>query len=790
LEARQVDFLEGEVTNGWHQTSTVQEALECQADACKPEEGLEALGYGPAGQFRDLGSDEGPEQGNLDPQAVVDEIRDNLAYFFHDYGGALQLRGWTDRPGPNGKDIWEKANFFFDNLDGMARRAAEWSANPHVLGTYFTLSKLKESLSGPYATKKDVLSRPWLMVDVDPDRPNGQSATREERNLAKGVAQRIILGLHRDGWPEPVIISSGNGWHLYWRVNLANTPEAQTLVKRVLMALNQRYGILGKVKVDTQPQDPARVTKVPGTMTRKGEPTPERPHRRSWSWSRPEGRPRVVPMALLEELAKEAPEEAPRQKRIYSTPATDSYPAGKMVRVVPGGSGLDNRIVSKCKKRLRTHPSIEGEEGSRAALGTAICLVRGFLLSEEAALPYMLRWSKANARIHDTTEWNEGELVHKLREAARVGRMEWGLYYKKSGPPAELTGPQVQPQDAPTDPLETKLGRRPSFSFPEPVPVGEFIKVAADMPGYVWGDLIKPGYITLQTSQVRIGKSTLFVDKLRAMSAGRTEFCGFPLRAVKTVVLTQEPRGIWNERVEKYGLKGELVTIQGGCHNSPRPYMSRPSLVQWEDLILHLARMVEKGDLGQLIVDTTTAFWPVTNEWDPVQVIGAITPLRMLTDLGGAVLLVHHDRKSSGSNPVEGIRGSNAIPAECDIILSLRKLKASKSDPFQRRRRMYVTRRSLAEGFEVVLTRDPVTGYELVSDSRKPSEVEAPEVDQFLANIPTWPEFIKTKDLADKCKASERELGRVAKPYLEDGRVVKGSIPGVKSHVWYQPAPQ
>jgi hypothetical protein len=788
-----VDFLEGEVTNGRYEAQAVKETLEHPTDAGTPEEGVETPDFGPDGEFRDLGPDEGPEQGDLDPQAIEAEIVSALDLFLNDSrrGTTLQLKGWTDHPGWDGKDKWEFANFCLNLMD-MAKRAAAWSEDPHFKGVYFVLNRLKETVSG-FASEKDVTGRTWLLVDVDPDRPGSDlSSSQAERNLAKEVAQRIILGLYLDGWPEPVITSSGNGWHLYWRIALENTKEAKVLVRRVLTALHQRYGLPGKVKVDIKPHDAHRVTKVPGTMTRKGPSTPDRPHRRSWSWSRPQGRPQAVPLDLLKKLAEEAPGEAPRGKGTHSIPATDSYPPGKAIKSVPAKSKLDRRIQAKINKRLSKHPAIDGDNGSVNTLGMAVCLVRGYLLSEEAALPYMQFWNRGNARRHNTTEWTDPELLHKIREAARVGKMAWGLYYQKNGPPAELTAPVAQPQEAPTDPLEIRLGRRPTFTFPEPVPVDEFVKVAEEMPGYVWGEFIHPGNITLQTSKVRIGKSTLFVDKLRAMSAGRTEFCGFPLRAVKTAILSQEPRTIWDERVREYKLNRELVRIQTGHGGFPRPYMSRPSLHQWEDLILHFARLVDRGDLEQLIVDTTTAFWPVTNEFDPVQVVDALTPLRLLTDLGTAVLLVHHERKSSG-DPVDGIRGSNAIPGECDIILSLRKIgKRGKSvaDPFQRRRRMIVTRRSLSEGFEVVLTRDPVTGYELVSDSRKPPEVEAPEVDYFLSKVPTWPEFIKTKDLADKLQESERKLGRVAEPYLADGRVVKGPVPGTKSFGWWQPAPQ
>ena len=59
---------------------------------------------------------------------------------------------------------------------------------------------------------KDIISRNWLLIDVDPERPSGISSTNEE------LASAIHLAAHvrdwfteRMGWPEPVEAMSGNG---------------------------------------------------------------------------------------------------------------------------------------------------------------------------------------------------------------------------------------------------------------------------------------------------------------------------------------------------------------------------------------------------------------------------------------------------------------------------------------------------------------------------------------------------------------------------------------------------
>ena len=80
------------------------------------------------------------------------------------------------------------------------------------------------------------------------------------------------------GWPEPVLATSGNGFHLLYRVDL---PAADGgVVERVLKALAVRFNT-DTARVDTKVANPARICKVPGTVARKGDATPARPHRRS-----------------------------------------------------------------------------------------------------------------------------------------------------------------------------------------------------------------------------------------------------------------------------------------------------------------------------------------------------------------------------------------------------------------------------------------------------------------------------------------------------------------------------
>ena len=72
---------------------------------------------------------------------------------------------------------------------------------------------------------------------------------------------------------------SGNGYHLYYVLNeILNDEVNKSLVEGALHELANKFNN-SIVAVDTVVFNASRITKVPGTIARKGESTAERPHR-------------------------------------------------------------------------------------------------------------------------------------------------------------------------------------------------------------------------------------------------------------------------------------------------------------------------------------------------------------------------------------------------------------------------------------------------------------------------------------------------------------------------------
>ncbi len=140
-------------------------------------------------------------------------------------------------------------------------------------------------------------------------RPSGVSSTDAEHDLALATADRIVAWLSEQGFPAPVRADSGNGAHLLYRVDLPNDEVATGLVKGCLATLDVLFSN-EKVTVDTANHNAARIWKLYGTVSRKGDNTAERPHRRSRLLTVPD-EIGLVPVERLAHLAGLLPADEP-----------------------------------------------------------------------------------------------------------------------------------------------------------------------------------------------------------------------------------------------------------------------------------------------------------------------------------------------------------------------------------------------------------------------------------------------------------------------------------------------
>lgn len=209
-----------------------------------------------------------------------------------------QIRLWWQTFNPNNKlveiRLLGKTTFsgYFKNVDKMIdglRPLLDHNSYQYygAMQAYFTLNEINDDLYSreqhdvfikkpkSTTTDGDVVRRRFVLIDLDPSRSAGISASDEEFEKAhlKAVAlYRYLLGI---GFKEPMITTSGNGYHLYVPCDMPNDESHNELIKRFLQSLGKMFSD-NEVEIDEKVFNPARIDKLIGTWAKKGSDTKER----------------------------------------------------------------------------------------------------------------------------------------------------------------------------------------------------------------------------------------------------------------------------------------------------------------------------------------------------------------------------------------------------------------------------------------------------------------------------------------------------------------------------------
>lgn len=187
----------------------------------------------------------------------------------------------------------------FDQAEAIIDYLERLPARPHHC--YWTLNRLADASLDHTVQDSDIARREWLLIDFDPDRPARTSSSDNEKSLARETMMAVMDDLDSRGFPMPIITDSGNGFHMYYKIDAPNDPETTRIVEAFLHALSDKFSD-DFVKIDTVVSNPSRISKIPGTWAVKGESTDERPHRMSKIISVPPSI-RIVELSMLESYA-------------------------------------------------------------------------------------------------------------------------------------------------------------------------------------------------------------------------------------------------------------------------------------------------------------------------------------------------------------------------------------------------------------------------------------------------------------------------------------------------------
>ncbi|HLZ70496.1 MAG TPA: AAA family ATPase [Dehalococcoidia bacterium] len=525
---------------------------------------------------------------------------------------------------------------YYDDHDRLAQDAATLQRR-YGCSVYLTLNPPKPELlsrannraierAKSTTADSDISRRRWLLVDLDPRRPAGISASDAEHEAARARAADIRDALRAEGWPDPVLADSGNGAHLLYRMALANDPESTALLRGCLEALAVRFGDAA-VDVDTTTFNASRITKFYGTLAVKGDSTAERPHRLARLLDVPETLT-PVPRELLAALAAHAPAPAlmPRSGGSFDLDRWIAH-AGLIVAREGEWHGGYRWVLRECP----WNP--EHTDGSA----------------------YIVRFASGAIAAGCHHNGCTGNGWRELR-ARYEPDGEAGAAAEHERTLAATAPTSTLPADA-SRPAPPRITRAPAL-------------MAAQFPPQRWAvPEILPEGVNILAGPPKKGKSWFALALAVGVAAGGYVLGTVPVAAGDVLYLALED----GER----RLQDRLDRLLDGEPAPERLYLA----TEWrrfddgglDDLDAYLR---EHPETRLIVVDTLKRVRPRERHGASVygQDYDALAPL---TRLGQrycvAILVVHHTRKAAADDPLDMVNGSNGLNGAADAVLVLRR---------------------------------------------------------------------------------------------------------------------
>jgi KaiC/GvpD/RAD55 family RecA-like ATPase len=306
----------------------------------------------------------------------------------------------------------------------------------------------------PSSNQSNMLSRRWILVDCDSIRPGECSATEAERVAAFDLAENVIASLSVFGFGNPIKADSGNGCHLIYPVEMPPDQPTSQLIKEFLGQLTNRCKVTG-AKVDPVTWDSQRMVRLYGTKSRKGESTPDRPHRLSGI------------------IDPGTPDSAGANTKAFHAALEAWREQDRLIQ----GDGQRDPVEAARKYVSRIEGAISGAGGHNKTYRVASLLVEGFGLTDDQAFGVLQGW---NASCKP--EWSERDLRHKIESArAKADQSKIGHLLVKNQPStAKQTIPDgVQKTDATVADL-IRLGQSLQWLWPGWIQRGVLVGIAAE----------------------------------------------------------------------------------------------------------------------------------------------------------------------------------------------------------------------------------------------------------------------------------------------------------------------
>lgn len=561
----------------------------------------------------------------------TDEILKSVAVLLHP-DWPHELRGL-----PSGRSRLVRAN----DPDRLISAVEELADDR---GVYYTLNPVRHDLGDRAARVTDVTQRYNLLIDVDPVKAVVDAmATDAEKDAAVALASSVLDHLCKLGWPAPVMIDSGNGSHLIYRIDLPANDHTRVIIGRVLKALADKLNT-PEAKIDTKVHNASRISKLPGTWVRKGPSTDDRPHRMAhliWAPDRVE----CVSLDQLEAVAGVEVTAEPVKRADGWSDVT-----------VNGEGGLTTYV----------RRAIEGECGklNLATERNNALNAAAFALGQFALWPEM-QVDEAKEALRRTAEL--------IGLAADPGCGPKGIDATiRSGWESGAKEPRPRP-------VEHKNGKHAQAKPLRALTVrGHEIK--PEKVDWLWRDRVAIDFITIFAGRTGIGKSFVAMDLAARLTTGKTLPDGsLPGGPANVLVISEDP------------LSQMLVPrlIELGANMTRVAFMTFEAMTRYTlDKTDMLSQASEEAEYPRLIViDPPTNFLGEVDEHKNAEVRAVLMRLvDWIQGKGVALILITHINKQIG----KGIEAIYRVMGSVAWVSTSRVAMAFTADPKDRTRCLFV----------------------------------------------------------------------------------------------------
>lgn len=546
-------------------------------------------------------------------------------------------------------------------------------------GTYFGMNPCPV---GKKLIDSNVIRRRWMLFDFDstPAHAKKRNATEGEREDVHAVAAAAADYLMSRGWTPPVMVDSGNGTHLLYRLDMPNNGVTRESIKAVLLHVAALFDTPA-VHLGTECYDARRISKLPGTFAKRGGPEATG-GRTARLVSVPEP-VEIIPAELLTALANEVRDKLPRQT---PAPAPERGPVF-LLRIA--GDDLQSYakagLIAEASRVRMAAATKRNTILNDACFRCGTMVGAGWIMAGEVEAEMSLAAHACG--LMDDPDDGMVKTLDTIRRAIRDGaknpRPRPAPKHETNGHSDIITvtmnGEIVAENSAEHFAGLVVNGRPQGPKLFELLTVGEIIARELPEPNWAIPGLLSEG-LNLLAGSPKMGKSMLALNLGLTIAGGGKALDDIQTAAGDVLYLSLEDK---LRRVKARAVR-MLRRLERGDVNRRLTITTEWLRADQGGLELcrEWVRRVERPTL--LVVDVLGRFRTPSrergNQYE--QDNQALYAIKSFVDSEGfSALVVTHTRKQRGDDkdgdPFEGVSGTQGITGACDGILLLRRQRQS-----------------------------------------------------------------------------------------------------------------